>query len=374
MLIVFGVALFCVFIFVDHTKAATDPVVVADGDIVCGVASAGAACKQMETSNLAIGLNPTAVLVLGDNQYEDGAYYDFQKYYEPSWGRLKAITYPVVGNHEYLTPKAQGYFDYFNGIGNQTGIAGDRAKGYYAFNIGSWRLYALNSNCSEAGGCQAGSPQEKWLRSDLAANPHQCVLAYYHHPLYTSGSRDLPAAKPLYQALYDYSADVVLAGHEHNYERFARMDANGNLNSKGVREFVVGTGGRNFTQFVRNAPGSEVRNDNTFGVLKLTLHQSSYDAEFIPIPGSAFSDKLLNEPCSGSGVNPTPTPSSTPTPSGLIYKTGDVNHDGRVDIIDIGIEIDNYGKIPVVNQSADINKDGVVNIIDIGIIIDNYGR
>lgn len=278
--------------FVVFLPSAGDPVIAAVGDIACGVGSTGAACKQTATANLVTTINPTAVLPLGDNQYEAGALSDFQNYYDPSWGKFKSITYPAVGNHEYLTSGASGYFDYFNGVGNKSGVAGDRTQGYYAFNIGVWRLYALNTDCSQAGGCAAGSPQEKWLRADLTTNPHKCVLAYFHHPLYTSGSRALPAAAPLYQALYDNGAELVLNGHEHNYERFAPQDANTNLDtSKGIREFVVGTGGRNFTQFVTNAKNSEIKNDTTFGVLKLTLHVSSYDFAFVPISVSTFTDK-----------------------------------------------------------------------------------
>lgn len=269
-----------------------DPVIAAAGDIACGVGSTGAACKQVATAAIISAINPVAVLPLGDDQYEAGALSDFQNYYNPSWGKFKSITYPSVGNHEYLTTGASGYFDYFNGVGNSTGPAGDRSKGYYAFNVDTWRFYALNSNCSSAGGCQAGSSQETWLRADLKSNPHQCVIAYFHHPLYTSGSRATPAVAPLYQALYDNNAELILNGHEHNYERFAPQDAKGNLDAaKGVREFVVGTGGRNFTQFVSNAKNSEIKNDATFGVLKLVLHPSSYDFTFIPIAGSSFTDQ-----------------------------------------------------------------------------------
>lgn len=272
----------------------TNQTIVAVGDMVCGQASTGAACKQMETSDLALSLNPSAVLVLGDVQYEQGALSDFQNFYEPSWGRLKNVTYPVVGNHEYLTANAQGYFDYFNGVGNSTGKAGDRTKGYYAFNQGAWRIYVLNSNCSKVGGCHAGSPQETWLRSDLATNPKQCVLAAYHHPLRSSGGRETPAVAPLFKALYDFGVEAVLAGHEHNYERFLPQDVNGvQDSSKGVVEFIVGTGGRNFTNFVTNTPNLSTHNANTFGVLKMVLKSSAMDFEFVPIAGSnsGYSDK-----------------------------------------------------------------------------------
>jgi acid phosphatase type 7 len=268
-----------------------DPVVAAAGDISCGAGSAGAACKQASTASLVSAMNPAAVLLLGDNQYESGALSDFQGFYDKSWGLFKSITHPSVGNHEYLTSGASGYYDYFNGVGNANGAAGARNQGYYAFNVGTWRLYALNTNCSSAGGCGVGSPQETWLRADLTANPHQCVLAYFHHPLYTSGSRATAGGQPLYQALYDKGADLILTGHEHNYERFAPQDANAHADpARGMREFVVGSGGRNFTQFVGTAANSEVKNDTTFGVLKLVLHPTSYDFKFVPIAGSTFTD------------------------------------------------------------------------------------
>lgn len=278
----------------------TSKVVAVAGDMVCGAGSTGAACKHMETSQLAVDMNPDAVIVTGDVQYEQGAYSDFQNFYHPSWGRLKDITYPVVGNHEYLTSGASGYFDYFNGIGMQTGRAGDRSKGYYAIDVGAWRIYVLNTNCSQAGGCGAGSPQEQWLRADLAQNPRACAMAGIHHPLWTSGSRVNEGGDktPLFQALYDFNVDVVVAGHEHNYERFAPMNPQGVLdNARGLREFVIGNGGRNFTKFVGTAANSEVKNDATFGVVKFTLHANSYDFEHIPIPGSTFTDKQTNVGC-----------------------------------------------------------------------------
>lgn len=275
-------------------SSSTGTTVVAVGDMVCGAASTGAACKQMETSSLALSLNPSIAIVLGDVQYEEGALADFEKYYAPSWGRLKNITSPVVGNHEYLTPNAQGYFDYFNGVGNLDGKAGDRAKGYYAYNVDkNWRIYVLNSNCSKVGGCEVGSPQEKWLRADLAANPKKCILGAYHHPYRSSGGRATPAVGPLFKALYEYGAEIVLAGHEHNYERFFPQDDAGNRVSNGITEFVAGMGGRNFTQFVTKSPNVAAQNANTFGVLKLLLKDSSAEYEFVAIPGSTsgFSDK-----------------------------------------------------------------------------------
>lgn len=235
----------------------------------------------------------SAVLAIGDTQYDSGLLSEFQSSYDPSWGRLKAITHPAVGNHEYLTSGATGYFSYFGSA------AGDPTKGYYSYNVGAWHLIALNSNCAQiAGGCAAGSPQETWLKSDLAAHPSTCTLVYYHHPRWSSGDEgDKTFMQPIWQDLYTYHVDVVLSGHDHDYERFAPQDANGNLDTaNGIREFVVGTGGENHAPFYRTPDAnSQVRNDTTFGILQLTLHPTSYDWKFIPEAGATFTD-------SGSGT------------------------------------------------------------------------
>jgi acid phosphatase type 7 len=277
--------------------ATSDPVVMAAGDNVCGAESTCATCKQMATSDLIVAAKPQAVLVLGDVQYECGEAADFHSFYSPSWGRVKDRTRPSVGNHEYRTStdpahdcygnpaRAQAYFNYFGAA------AGEVGKGYYSFDVGAWHLIALNSNCSFAGGCGVGSAQEKWLRADLAAHPTACTLAYWHAPLYSSGGRATTATRALYQALYDANADLVLTGHDHTYERFKPQNANTQLDTlRGIRQFVVGTGGRNLTSWATIAANSEVRNNTTFGVLKLTLHPKSYDWTFVPIAGQSFSD------------------------------------------------------------------------------------
>ncbi|MFL5909820.1 MAG: metallophosphoesterase family protein, partial [Gaiellaceae bacterium] len=277
-----------------------DPTLAAAGDIACGADSTSASCKAGATSDLILGLNPTAVLPLGDVQYEKGQYDNFLHFYDPTWGRLRAITHPAVGNHEYGTPNASGYFDYFDGVGRPTGQAGDRGKGYYAFDLGAWRLYALNSNCTrpEAPGCGEGSAQLNWLKADLAAHPRRCSLAFMHHPMFTSDTRefDTPAfrdkLRPLWQAFYDHGGDVVLVGHSHFYERYAPQDPQGNPDpTHGIRQFIVGTGGRNVyepgTPLERN---SEVHDGKTFGVIDMTLHGSGYDWRFVPVPGKTFTD------------------------------------------------------------------------------------
>ena len=209
---------------------------------------------------------------------------------------MKSITRPVPGNHEYNngsgtdcdpTGNAAGYYGYFGAA------AGDPTKGYYSYNVGGWHLIALNSNCSNVGGCGANSAQVQWLRQDLAANPAKCTLAYWHHPLFTSGeySPGITSVRPLFQALYDYDADVVLNGHDHNYERFAPQTANGvSDTTRGVRQFIVGTGGKSLYSPQTPIANSDVRNNSAYGVLKLTLHQISYEWEFVPAAGSSFSD------------------------------------------------------------------------------------
>jgi hypothetical protein len=280
-----------------------DPVIAAAGDIACdpnsdffnGGEGDSSHCRQLYTSDLLLG-GVDAVLPLGDTQYENGVLSKFQASYDGSWGRVKSISKPAIGNHEYGSgsgsPVGSGYFDYFNGQGVTTGAAGDRTKGYYSFDIGSWHLVALNSVCSQVGGCGPGSPQEQWLRADLAAHSNACTLAYWHHPLFSSGGiGNNSSMEPIWQALYDAGADVVLSGHDHNYERFAPQDPSGAADpSYGVREFVVGTGGKSRLAWGTVKPNSLVRQNSTFGVLKLTLHADAYEWGFVPEPGKSFTD------------------------------------------------------------------------------------
>ena len=280
------------------------PVVAAAGDIACSPSSAsfngGAGtdteCRQRYTSDLVVGGNYSAVLALGDLQYENGEYENFLASYDPSWGRVKSITRPAIGNHEYHAgsgePRGSGYFDYFNGFGNHTGPAGDRDKGYYSFNVGSWHLIALNSMCDEVGGCEPGSPQERWLREDLFANRRSCTLAYMHHPLYSSGDLgNYTRMRPIWQALYDAGADLVLSAHDHSYERFAPQDASGAPDPAfGIRSFVVGTGGKNLRALGSLKPNSEVRQNTSHGILSLALRSRAYDFRFIPDSAGTFTD------------------------------------------------------------------------------------
>jgi hypothetical protein len=287
----------CLCILVGRARA--DPLIAAAGDIACdtsseffngGVGTAGH-CRQRNTSDLLVQAAPTAVLTLGDNQYHVGSLSDFNASFDPSWGRLKPIIHPTVGNHEYATGGASGYDDYFNGAGNQSGPAGDRDKGYYSFDIGSWHLIALNSECERidrgaaANGCAAGSPQESSLRADLATHRSSCTLAYWHSPRFNSGFRgDHPETQAFWEALHQAGADVVLNGDAHHYERFALQDPSGNPDPAGIREFIVGTGGAFFTNWSSVKPNSEVRQNTTFGVLALTIHPTSYEWRFLPEP------------------------------------------------------------------------------------------
>jgi hypothetical protein len=264
------------------------------GDIACGAGSTGAACMGQETSDLLLSLNPDLVLSFGDTQYESGTLSDFNQFFDPTWGRLKAKLRPAPGNHEYLTSGASGYFDYFNGVGNPSGPAGDRDKGYYSYDLGNWHLIAANSNCGSVGGCDVGSAQYTWLQNDLAQDTHPCSLIYMHHPLSSSDTRNFdtnPAYQPLLQLFYDDGGELMLVGHSHFYERFARMDGNKNADGNyGFREIVVGTGGRNVYGFGSIRPLSEVRNGASFGVIKLTLAPDQYTWEFVPAAGYSFTD------------------------------------------------------------------------------------
>jgi acid phosphatase type 7 len=294
-------------------EAAADPVIMAAGDIACDPADpgynggAGTAdrCHQQATSDLVVGTPLDAVLPLGDIQYDSATTARINAVYAPTWGRVKSISRPILGNHESGT--ATGYFDYFNGPGVSDGPAGPRGKGYYSFDLGAWHVVALNSNCSSVS-CSAGSEQESWLRADLAAHPTGCTLAYWHHARFSSGHDGSNAfMQPLWEALQDAQAELLLSGHSHDYERFAPLNRDGDVDgAEGIRQFVVGTGGAFFTGGLGSlAPHSEVAQNNTFGVLKLTLHPTSYDWQFVPEAGGTFTD-AGSEPCHGPFALPPP--------------------------------------------------------------------
>ncbi len=261
-------------------------VIVAAGDIACGDDSPSrAACDHHAVARVIRGIRPDAVLLLGDIQYENGTRDEFERHFGRSWGAFTSIIWPAPGNHEYRTPGAAGYFDYFNGVGVASGRAGVRGLGYYSLEVGEWHLVALNSNCDEIGGCHAGSPQERWLRADLAARRAPCVLAYWHHPRFSSGGHgDDASVQPLWQALYDHGPAVVLNGHDHDYERFARLSPDGRLDDvRGLQQFVVGTGGKEQLVMPRIREHSVVRSSASLGVLQLVLHPGRYEWQFLPI-------------------------------------------------------------------------------------------
>jgi hypothetical protein len=268
------------------TEDAQTATLVGAGDI--------ADCKDLpgaEATAQLLDKTPGTVMAVGDLAYPDGSKENFQCY-DQTWGRVKSRTRPSPGNHEFHAAGATPYFDYFGAS------AGDPKTGYYSYELGAWHIIVLNSECKDVGGCEAGSLQEKWLRADLAAHPVACTLAYWHKPLFSSGSahgNDL-TVKPLWQALYQANADLIIGGHDHDYERFAPQTPDGVGDSaRGIREFVVGTGGKNHRPFGEAKPNSEVRDATAFGVLKLTLKPKGYDWQFIAEAGKSFTD-------SGSGT------------------------------------------------------------------------
>jgi len=281
--------------------AAGDPFIVAAGDIACSPQSpdfhsgngTATKCRQSDTASLAAAQSAAAALELGDEQYYCGLLADFKASYDHSWGALSAISFPVPGNHEYAIgvlkqncahSHAEGYFAYFGAK------AGDSDKGYYAYDVGSWHMIALNSECTVVS-CATGSAQETWLKRDLSAHSNTCTLAYFHRPLFSSATgTQAPSVTPLWRDLYEARAEVVLNGHAHNYERFAPQDPTGHATATGLREFIVGTGGVEHGGFRTVHSNSQIRNASTFGVLKLTLHPTSYDWAFLPIPGQSFHD------------------------------------------------------------------------------------
>lgn len=255
--------------------ATAPPTVVAAGDISPPWLGA-----QRATAALVLRLAPTRVLALGDVQYEAGTLPAFRAFYGPTWGRFKARTSPVPGNHEYETPGASGYFAYFGRA------AGPWGRGYYSFDLGSWHLVALNSSIARS----ASSGQGLWLRADLAATSKRCVLAFWHSPRFSSGSEhgNDNSTSAFWSALYAARAEVVLNGHEHNYERFGPQSPSGLADPRGIREFVVGTGGRHLYPFGRAKANSQARITGRYGVLQLTLGAGYYVWRFVGVDGAVL--------------------------------------------------------------------------------------
>jgi hypothetical protein len=282
------------------TAGPTDPVLVGAGDIASCLQEndeATAALLDQVVATAAEAAAEAVVFTAGDNAYESGTLAEYEQCYGPTWGRHKERTRPATGNHEYALGNADGHFQYFGEA------AGDPGAGYYSFNLGTWHVIVLDTgdHC-EIVACAAGSAQEQWLRSDLAANDAFCTIAIWHDPLFTSGA---PASSarfllPFWRALYEFGADVIVNGHEHNYERFGPQTPDGLLNrNHGVRQFVVGTGGNGHRSIdTPRATHSEVADDATYGVIRLTLHPGGYDWEFIPVEGGTFQDAGSDE-CHG---------------------------------------------------------------------------
>jgi hypothetical protein len=267
--------------------------------------------------------DPTATAFLaGDNAYEDGSAAEYRDCYGPTWGRFKARTRPSLGNHEYDgVERAKPSFDYFgDALWENSRIRG----GYYSFNLGdSWHVVVLNSNPDFVPNA-VGSPQEKWLRDDLAANNRPCIAAIWHHPRFYSSSDTASSlqrgwVKPFWQALYEAGADLILNGHAHNYERFAPQTPDGVADpDKGIRQFIIGTGGKSLGSVSKIHPNSQVREGKTFGVLKLTLSPGSYAWQFVPEAGRTFTDAGTSN-CHPASTQPASAPPPAPNVLPLAY-------------------------------------------------------
>jgi acid phosphatase type 7 len=280
------ILIFCsVLLACEGLTAPQTAVLVGAGDIA-GCNSSG----DEATAKLVAGMltqNPGAsVFTLGDNVYPNGTSGEFTDCYNPSWGSFKARTRPVPGNHDYNTANATGYYGYFGAK------AGDSSKGYYSYNLGAWHIVVINSNCAAIGGCETGSSQEKWLRSDLKASSNTCQIVMWHHPRFSSGAEHGNAdfMQDIWKAVAENHVELVLNGHEHTYERFAPMNAAGELDSNGTTEFVVGTGGISHYHKGFLKSNSQIINTETYGVLKLELAASGYKFDFLPEPGKSFTD------------------------------------------------------------------------------------
>lgn len=264
------------------TSTLTDPVLVGAGDIATCQAASEATAQLIESI-------PGAVFTLGDNAYPSGTLAQFTLCYHTTWGKFRARTHPVPGNHDYVTTGAKGYFSYFGAS------AGQATKGYYSYDAGTWHIVALNSEIDSG----VSSAQVQWLKQDLAAHPAQCTLAMWHEPLFSSGPHGGDGSgvktRAFWDVLYEMGADVILNGHDHDYERFAPQQPDGSPDDqRGIREFVAGTGGAPLYPIVKIKPNSEARRAGMFGVLKLTLHATRYDWQFIPTDPALSGD-------SGSG-------------------------------------------------------------------------
>jgi hypothetical protein len=284
------------------TASPAEPVIAAAGDIACPppATRTSSSCHHKDTANLLATGNYDAVLPLGDLQYECGQTSAYTAVYGPSWGQFKTISHPAAGDNEYgsstcSTAGASGYYNYFQGAASPTQPGCTSAcRGYYSYNLGSWHVVVLNSNCSKpgVGGCSATSAQGRWLAADLAANPTRCTLAYWHLPRWKESGGTSGSSSYFASALYNAKAEVVLSGNNHFYARSAPQTPSGAADpTNGIRQFIVGTGGKSLHGLSSNPdPQVQVRQSTTFGILKLTLHPTSYDWKFVPEAGKTFTD------------------------------------------------------------------------------------
>ncbi|MGH9002077.1 MAG: DUF7594 domain-containing protein [Acidimicrobiia bacterium] len=289
--------------FVVDPNAPQDEVLVGAGDIAsCSSSGDEATAALLDTIE-------GTIYTAGDNVYDSGTTSEFNNCYGPSWGRHKDRTRPAPGNHDYVTAGGSGYHAYFGAA------AGEAGKGWYSYDLGAWHVIVLNSNCTAVGGCGAGSVQDQWLRADLAAAEAACTVAIWHHPLFSSGGvhGGSTATLNFWNALYEAGADLVVTGHDHTYERFAPQTPAGGADVDfGIREINAGMGGRSHYNIGTIQPNSQARNADTFGVLKLTLHDNSYDWQFVPEAGRTFTDSGTAS-CHGA---PPVTPPPPPPPPG----------------------------------------------------------
>ena len=269
----------------EHATAPPDtPVVLIGAGDICVTPN----IEDARATTKLVAAEPAAqVFTLGDNSNETGTADQYADCYDQTWGAFLARTRAAPGNHDYYADGGVSYFAYFGTAAGPTG------EGYYSYDVGAWHIIVLNAQCAYVGGCEHGSPQERWLVADLAAHPRLCTLAYWHQPRFSSGAPG-QASDPAYQAfwddLYAYRVDVVLNGHAHDYERFAPQTPIGEASPTGIREFVVGTGGAGQLPLGTAEPNSEVRHTGTLGVLRLTLRAASYDWRFLPVSGETFTD------------------------------------------------------------------------------------
>ena len=270
---------------VTHSPSATaDPVIAAVGDLACAPNSpvTPTTCQHATVSDSIVAAAPAAFFTLGDNQYQRGTLAEYQSVYGPSYGRLKKITRPTPGNHEYQTAGAEGYFSYFGTA------AGSPSRGYYSQDVGAWHVVTLNSELD----IDAAGRQLAWLKADLAAHQDRCTLAVQHKARFSSRGHPYNVDfKPFFDALVDANAELLLSGHDHHYERFAPQTGSGEANANGVTQIVVGTGGKDIYIAGTLSPNSVVQSSSGFGWLQLTLHPSSADVHFVPVGGNAFTDR-----------------------------------------------------------------------------------